>query len=202
MRTPSLGRRDRRALVLGALLAVPVIGWQVIGAPLARADSERRARLASSRDLLARELEIVASAGAYPPLVGDAEHAMREATPRLLAGATAGARSAALVAWVQGRAREAGVRLTEIAPLDDSASVAGLQPVSIRIAGRAELGAVLAFISAIERGEKLVRVSSLGISGEAETNPEALHFDLTATGYALGDTGARAVVNGATASTR
>lgn len=194
MRTPSLRARDRRALALGALLALPVIGWTFVGAPIARADSERRARLASSRELLARELEIVASADAYPPLLGDAREAMREASPRLFAGGTSGARSASLVAWVQGRARAAELRLSEIAALDDSASVAGLRPVSIRIAGRADLESVLSFISSMERGEKLVRVSGLGISAREESGAEPLQFELTATGYALGDPGAREVV--------
>lgn len=194
MRTPSLRARDRRALALGALVAVPVIGWTLVGAPIARADADRRARLASSRELLARELEIVASADAYPPLLGDARQAMREASPRLFTGGTSGARSASLVAWVQARARASEVRLSEIATVGDSASVAGLRPVSIRIAGRADLEAVLSFISSMERGEKLVRVSGLGISAREESGPEPLHFELTATGYALGDPGAHEVM--------
>lgn len=202
MRLRSLGPRDRRALVAGVLLAAVFAGWRFVGAPLAHADAERRARLASSRDLLARELEVLASADSYPPLVATASHALRDVMPRLLDGGTPGARSASLVAWVQSRARAAGVRVTEIAPVDDSASVPGLQPVSVRIAGRAVLGAVLAFVSSIEGGDKLVRVSSLGISGEQESETGVLHFDLTATGYVPGDLRAHGSADGTTGDIR
>src|SRR5690606_21878341 len=82
-----LSARDRRALELGAAVVMPVLVWMFAGVPDVRALGEARARLEAERDLLARELELVASAPAH---LADAERATQgllNAAPRLFAAA-------------------------------------------------------------------------------------------------------------------
>lgn len=185
MRRPTLSQRDRRALLAGALLAVPMAAWPLAGAPLAHGTVDARARLETRRDLLARELEVLASEETYPALADAGARAMREASPRLFEGATAGARSAALVAWVQQRARAAGVRVAEVSPMADSARVGSLAPLAVRVSGTASLEGMLTFLNSIESGDRLARISRLALSVDEASGTTVLRYELGVTGYTV-----------------
>lgn len=181
MSTRSISARDRRALRFAALVALPYLGWQLVVAPFARASSDASARAESSRGLLARELAVVDAERDLPAWRAESRAALAAAAPQLVAGATPGARSAALIAWLQSRARTTDVRITEASPLEDSTATAGLAAISVRVAGRGALEDVMLFLRALENGTKLVGIRQIGLHRREEGD---LDFDLAVTGYA------------------
>jgi hypothetical protein len=189
----TLTRRDRRALSLGGLIALPVVVWSLALAPYVRAVGDARERLDGDRALLARELEVLASADRYPGLLAQGTRALAQARPHLLDGATGPAAGAALVAYVQGRARASAVALNEIAPQPDSVATQGILPVSLRLDGTGDLEGLLTFLRALESGPKLVSVSEVEIEATeaiaasdaaGEEGTGLLAFHLSVTGFA------------------
>ncbi|HVE78359.1 MAG TPA: type II secretion system protein GspM [Gemmatimonadaceae bacterium] len=194
MRGVTLAARDRRALTLGGLIALPVLLWTLAVAPYVRALADARDQVEGGRAVLARELGVLAAAHQYPALADEGARALRRAAPHLLDAGSAGVASASLVAYVQSRARESRVRVTELAPQSDSAASQGVLPVSLRVEGKGSLEALLTFLQSLEMGPKLVRVDGLEIeatemigTGMAEGDDrtaDVLVFGLMATGFA------------------
>lgn len=158
-----LSARDRRALVLGAAVVVPALVWMFAGAPYVRALGEARARLDAERDLLARELELVASAPAH---LADAERATQgllNAAPRLFAAANDGPPAAMLADYVRLHAREARVHIASVAPVEAEQRGARLHESALVVTGESDLEGLLTLLARLEAGRKLVRVDGLSV---------------------------------------
>ena len=182
MNARALTARDRRALRIAALVAIPYLAWSLATGPLSRAGARASAAVEAARTLLARELAIVAEEREYPARRAEGRRALADAAPRLITGTTAGARSAALIAWLQGRARTTEVRISEAAPLADAVDAAGLAATSVRLAGDGNLEDVMLLLRALESGEKLLRITRLDVERAGDAS---LDFSLDVTGYTV-----------------
>lgn len=197
-----LSGRDRRALALGGGVVALALLWTYAAAPYLRALEDVRARLDAARGLLARELELAASAPALAVGVERAAERLRDVAPRLLPGTGDGVADAALADYVRRHAREARVHLASVAPAGagagdaERATAAGirLQETALLVTGEGDLEGLLTLVARLETGTKLVRVDGLWIdAGQAAPQPGGalpLSFRFTVTGWALPHGGA------------
>ena len=86
MNLPKLSSRDRRALLLGTVVLASGVGWTAAVKPYLRAVRGVSSTLASERELLDRELRLLATADQYPAAVEHAGDRLLEVATRLFGG--------------------------------------------------------------------------------------------------------------------
>lgn len=164
---PRLSARDRRALVAGAAVLVPVLALQSIVRPAARFISELRTELESERNMLAREERMIMDAPQFPRAIAHAERALSAHAVRLFHGDDAMAGLSAIGLYVDTRARESGLvmRRSDVVQLNADSVETGRLRIAIQAAG--DLDGMLRLLHALETGPKLLRVNRLSITAPA-----------------------------------
>lgn len=191
----TLGARDRRALVLGACVLVPSLGFSLVARPYLHSRGELRQRVREQQDLLARELFLVAAAHELPTSLHSAVRALANQRGRLLPGNDPLSASAALVSLVGDEARRQGVLLEAIESRAPEPVGGGLVEVRIEVLGRGDLEGLLRWLDAIETGPRLLRIEQLSVArtdagvarGSADVETLALAADVR--GYLLSGAG-------------
>lgn len=183
----SLSPRDRRALRIGALIAVPVMVFTLVLRPYFHALSDARERLVSERELLAREQAVLADADRYPPVIADATSALRGEGPRLFRGVDDLAAASALEGYVADQASRHRVMVERSESRSAGETSAGLVTVQADFQATGDLQGILSFLRALETGSRLVRVERLGIERRVAATPdeEVLSLSATAQGFSL-----------------
>jgi hypothetical protein len=183
---PRLNARDRRAVVIGAMILAPGLAWAFGVRPYLDAVSETGDRVKTERALLERELALVASARRHPEeFRAGAERLLSEA-PRLIGGGDDGAAAAALAGYLRRLAGMGGASLRSVEPATTRDAGAGLTALPVVVSGEADLQEVLTFLRLLETGPKLVQVRELrleAMSREASAPP--ISFRFVATGFTL-----------------
>lgn len=207
MRIPTLSPRDRRAVLLGALLVVPATAWSQGVLPYIRAVREARAELRSERGLLQRELQVLAGANRYPAEFSAGADRLLAEVPRLIGGDDDGAASAALAGYVRGVAQAARVQLTRVEPASSADAGAGITALPLEVSGEGDLEGVMTMLHLLETGPKLVHVTGMTLetsetpASAAPTDymtgvatpaapaavPETIGFRLRITGFTLAE---------------
>lgn len=185
-----VGARDARALLLGAIITVPVLAHQVAVKPYLAAFRETREIVAQERALLERELtllwymprtvEDIRTAGA----AADATH------HRLFAGNDAIEATSALSAYAGGVVRSANLAVQQVDSRDATEIATGLREVAIDIRAEGTLEEVLHALRGLEAGPRLVRVTRVSVERAVASTAGAERLRVTATvrGYArIGD---------------
>lgn len=191
LRLPNLAPRDRRAVLVGAWVLLPVLIATLVLRPWAIAASEGRSSTTRERELLLRERALLAEAPGDSERLRLASLALADDAPRLFAGAEAVTASAELARYVMTQAVVSGlvVRQAETQTvLDDGARTAPTARADssaevLRVAMRAsgDVGAVVRFLRQMEDGPRLIRVERIGISRGLAGTSEAGTLTLTAT---------------------
>lgn len=158
-----LKARDRRALILGLLLIAPVAGYRFVVAPWMADTAELRAAVTAERALLARELAVVAEAGALPDVVAQLQEELAEMRPWLLDGATPLAASSALSRDVATHAAEVGILIQEVQGREVGAGEGVLQTSSLTVRALGDLEGILRFLHALENEPTLLTVGELSL---------------------------------------
>lgn len=186
----SLAPRDRRALLLGGTIAIVSLSWMLGVRPLlARADALHDA-LARERALLARERGAVAAVDRYTAAFHTGAPRLLDAAPRLFGGAD-GMAGAELARYIEEAAESAHVFVKRLDPADPTEAGDGLRAIGVTVSGASDLQGLLTFLYTLESGGKLVRVDGLSVRGlgpgehPSPAAPEALDFELSATGFVL-----------------
>jgi type II secretory pathway component PulM len=167
----TLSMRDRRALQRGAL----IIGAAVLYAVGVRPSRERRAQLLEQLDVeravLVRE-RVVANGRPASPAAASNDSALR-----LFRGADAVIASAALVEYLASEAERHEVWVQQAV----TASPATAERMDLEVTVRAEsdIGGLLRWLGALERGPMLTRVHALDVrattdGGDGGTSPLAI----------------------------
>lgn len=202
MRWRTLSRRDRRAILIGAVVLLPglVLIWGV--RPYQAAVSDLRDRLATERATLARERAAVATARQNPKLKQRADSAMRTMRPRLFEGKDDVMASAELASYVGDVAHRSRVWLQDAGTRAATPAAEGVRTLRVEIRAESDLLGAMLFLQALEQGDKLVRVDRLDISrasGAESKESEILSIAATISGFAIGDSTAAAVPPAASA---
>lgn len=192
MKIPPLSTRDRRALLVGASVLIPALFWGLVARPYVRAVERTSSNLAAERELLRREVVLLASADQFPAALEEGAAQLLEVASRLFGGENPSVTSATLAQYLQKAARSARVLLTRLEPVPAEEAGTGVIALPLRVRGETDLEGLLTLLHSLETGEKLVRVENLQIQGLRTTAPrsddsEALSFEFTAAGFMLAE---------------
>jgi hypothetical protein len=193
MRLPTLGPRDRRALVFGAgAIGALIVG--MCGVPPARAWSA--SSVASAREVVAE-----AKRGEQSLRAGQAlRDSMRvrgarfvALAPMLLDGSSSATAGATLASLISGAAATADAKLGAVHVRLDTARRADARSIFARVSARADVIADIRglsrFLLALERGPTLLAIRELSVTqpepAASPDRPEMLRIELVVDGLAL-----------------
>ena len=176
--------RDRRALLIGGLLVVPVLFFSLVVRPMVRTVGETRERVREQRELLARERGLVAQASAYPARLRRADAALRAEAPRLFRGIDGLAAAAALEEYVSAAAERSRVSIQQSESRDGEEVGEAVRRLQVDLRGEGDLRGILSLLRALDSGARLVHVEQLAIEARAAADAP-LSFSFTAIGYAM-----------------
>jgi hypothetical protein len=190
MKWSAMSLRDRRAVIIGALVLLPgfLLIWGV--RPYQAALSDARDQLATERATLARERAAVATARQNPQLQHLADSAMRTMRPRLFEGKDDVMASAELASYVSDVARKTRVWLQDAGTRPATPASDGVRTLRVEIRAESDILGAMMFLQALERGQKLVRIDRLDISRSPRADQkeaETLSIAATISGFAVGD---------------
>ncbi|HEY0020612.1 MAG TPA: GspMb/PilO family protein [Longimicrobium sp.] len=172
MRMPNLSARDRRAVVMGALLVLPATAWSQGVLPYLRAVRDAQADLRQERGLLTRELQVLAGSSRYPAEFGAGADWLLAEVPRLVGGGDDGAASAALAGYVRGVAQAARVQLSRVEPSSSADAGGGVTSLPLEVSGEGDIEGIMTLLHLLETGPKLVHVTGMTLdAGEPSTAP-------------------------------
>jgi len=190
MRWSTMSPRERRTVMIGALVLLPGLLFIYAVRPYQAALSEARDQLETERATLARERAAITTARKNPELQHVADSAMRAMRPRLFEGRDDVMASAELAAYLGDVAEGARVWLQDAGTRPAVAADEGVRTLRVEIRAESDLLGTLMFLQALERGEKLVRVDRLDISRSArgdDKDAETLSIVATIAGFAIND---------------
>lgn len=169
-RLSRLGERDRRALLLGAAVLLPVVAWTGAVRPYLSALGDTRDRLAAERGMLAREEGLLALAVQLPADLVAAERTAAAATERLLRASNRPLAEAALTAALENVASSSRVLLQQVRGVEapgGSDPPAGVLPVQVAVQGESDVAGLTRFLHRIEASPLLMRVRALDVRPRA-----------------------------------
>jgi len=174
-----LAPRDRRALLLGLVVAIPAVAWVFGVRPYSRTLEDVQDRVAAERELLARELALVESGPELPDRVRAAEESAARAGSRMLGASSQLLAEAELTGFLEQAASQERVLLEEILSGElgrGEEPPPGLTVVRLHLRGESDLEGILRFLDRIERSQILIRVRGLALEPEV-ARPDATEDD-------------------------
>lgn len=190
----SLSARDRRALARAAPVLLAGLLWQVAVRPYLHAVRDVSERLATERDLLAREQGLIAVSKRAMDEVQVLSDQLIAVAPRLVGGRNVQAATAGLATFLETGARRERVWLNRVEPAAPEQVGEGLVALPIRLRGEGDVEGILQLLHGIENSPKLLRVASLSVKstrpGQLTASPEAevLTLEAEVRGFALDTT--------------
>jgi hypothetical protein len=161
-----ISQRDRRALLLGAAVLLPVLLWLFALRPYRDALVEARDRLAQERALLQREEALVAAAPSLPAALEAAAAEAKRAEMRLVRAANAPLAEEEVTRYLEDIAGLSRVLLQEMRGVEPERGAVvpeGARVVRLALRGESDLQGVLTFLHRVEESPLLLRVSQLSI---------------------------------------
>lgn len=186
----ALSSRDRRALRLGALLVAPVLAWNMAAKPYIAALRSTREDVRVQRDLLARELDLLAAARRYPSALTHAEQSLASAASRMFTGPDDVSATAALAHYVSDQARKARVVVQQVETRNSEQIGHGLAGLDMSLRAEGDVEGIVTLLRRLESGSKLVRVEQITVergptrADAGSPEAEALSIAATIRGYA------------------
>jgi hypothetical protein len=146
--------------------------------------------LTVERDLLDRELRLLAGADRYPAELEQASARLLDVATRLFGGENRAVASAGLIRYLQEGAARGPALLTRLEPLPAEEEDNRLVGLPLRVEGETDLEGLLTLLQVLDAGPKLVRVESLRVQGKravALDGPEVLSFEFVVRGFSLAE---------------
>lgn len=183
----TLRPQDRRALVLGAVVLVTLLGFTRIVRPAMASLAQERQALSAQKELLARERALLAAAPKLPQVQRNVNQVLAAESARLFAGDSVAA-SAELTSFVTDVASATGVRVSMVEGRPPR-TTSGVSRLSVDVRGEGTWRQVLAFIRSVESSGHLVDASSVRIERGMRGGPlggSLVSVSATLTGYGRG----------------
>ena len=162
----SLSARDRRALLLGALVLGPLLLWAAVVRPYLGMLEEYRDRLAAERALLEREKAVLAQVPTLPARLHEARSALAEWNARFVHSVNPALAEAEVTSLMETIARESRVLLQEVGAMTLPPEVVppeGLVPFRLSVRGESDFEGVLRFLNGMEQNPLLLRIVGLSM---------------------------------------
>lgn len=179
--------QDRRALIVGGIALVAMLGYARGVKPAVARLSLERTGLAEQAALLSRERALVAAAPKFPALLASANQALASARPRLFSGDSVAA-AAELTTYVSQVAAASGVRLTTT-EARTPATARAVTRLLVDVRGEGSWQQVLAFVRLLEVSAQLVDVTNLRLERGPRGGPlggDQISLSATLAGYSRG----------------
>ncbi|HUE95599.1 MAG TPA: type II secretion system protein GspM [Longimicrobiaceae bacterium] len=160
-----LSDRDRRALSLGGLIVIPIVGWFAFVQPYLRTVEHWNDRLASERGLLEREQALLDAAPRMGGLIKATRADVRQWDERVLRAPNTALAEAEVTALLESTARRNRVLLQEVgatAVPGGGSEPAGLHRIRMSVRGESDFEGVLGFLGALEQNSLLFGI--IGVS--------------------------------------
>jgi hypothetical protein len=169
----SMNARDRRAIVVGLAVLVPVLLYTAVVRPYRAALHELRDRTATELALLERELALIASAPVLPAGVEAAQIRAQSAGMRLVRASNLPLAEAEVTGMLENIALLSSVLLQEMRAVEPRTAgdvAASLRPLWLAVRGESDLEGVITFLQRIEGNPLLLRVIELSMEPVREGN--------------------------------
>jgi hypothetical protein len=200
-RTRALSARDRRALVIGAVVLVPALLWTAVMRPYVRTLGDYRDRLAAERALLEREKAVLEEVPMLPARLEEARSALARWNAGFVQSANPALAEAEVTSLMETIARESRVLLQEVGAMTLPPEVIapeGLLPFRLSVRGESDFEGVLRFLHGMEQDPLLLKVVGLsmepvpftpggGRGGGQPSQPGAMSFVVIVEAYVPGE---------------
>ena len=170
--------RDRRALLIGLAIILPV----AVLKPYRAALLETRERTAAERQLLERELELLAARQELPVRLGGTQKSVQRAENRLVKAANLTSAETRVTELLEQVAELSRVLLQEVRTVPatrDEVQPEGMQSLRLSVRGESDLEGVVTFLHRMEQSPLLLRIEELSLewvpprrSAPARTAPD------------------------------
>ena len=194
----ALRRRDLRAILLGLVVAVPLLAHRYVLGPYLDRTAELAERIVLEGSLLSRERDLIDDVPGLDARIQRLAPRLDLASAALLAGESRVEREGALAGYLAERARESGLLLQRSEGRDPGAADGlggegnALVSTSVLVQTLGDLEGVVRFLHALETGPLAARVERLQVqpsplrtADPAEAQP--LQMGLLVTAFSLGE---------------
>lgn len=193
----TLADRDRRAVLLGLAVLMPVLLYVVAVRPYRAALTDLRERAAAEHALLQREEALITGAEAAPDNIAGVDARADNAAMRLVHAPNVPLAEAEVTGMLETLATLSRVLLTEMRGVEpprarEDDDVASIRPLRLAVRGESDLEGVLLFLQRIETNPLLLRVVELSVEparqprGEGAANG-VVQFGITVEAYTPAD---------------
>ena len=165
MKFAAMNTRDRRALMLGAVVAIPGLAIPLVVKPYVNAVSSVREQTDDERDRLAREQRSIADLRTLPTERKQASDKLGQEVNRLFQAADPLVASGELAQYVATTAQSDGLRLQQSETRPTRVLGAGVEALQVEVRAQGDLDGILHFLQHLETGDKLIRVGTVSIDG-------------------------------------
>ena len=158
-----LAPRDRRAVLVGGVIALAIVGWAGLARPFLRAARAMNATLQQERALLEREEGLVVALAKRPQFERQAQAQLSTVASRFWPLSDAGIAHAGLATYLQRSADSVHVLVTQVeaaAPMPLPSGVAG---IPLRVHGQTDFQGLVEYLTLLGTGPRLIRVTQLDV---------------------------------------
>jgi hypothetical protein len=185
----TMSAKDRRAIVLGAIVVMPALIFLWGIRPYRTAMAETRDELETARLALSREKAAVAAKPTAPGGQQFADSALALVGARLFEGRDDAIASAQLAAYLGSVAKRSRVLMEDANTRPSTTSPEGIRTLRVEVRAESDVEGITTFLHNLEAGQKLVRVDRLEISRvpglEDKNGFETLSIAATIAGFAF-----------------
>ena len=161
-----LSSRDRRALMVGAVVLVPALLWVAVVRPYRNLLADYSDRLATEQALLERERGLMREVPTLPDRLAEARSQLTRWNARFVQSANPALAEAEVTSLMESIARESRVLLQEVDALTlppDVVAPKGLLPFRLSVRGESDFEGVLRFLHGVEQDALLLRIVGLSM---------------------------------------
>jgi hypothetical protein len=185
----TMSAKDRRAVILGAIIVLPALLFIYGVRPYRTAMAETRDELETARLALSREKAAVVAKPTAPGGQALTDSALVLVGPRLFEGRDDAIASAQLAAYLGTVARRSRVLMEDANTRPSTTSAEGIRTLRVEVRAESDIQGITTFLHSLESGQKLVRVDRLEISRvpglEDKNGFETLSIAATIVGFAF-----------------
>lgn len=185
----TMSPKDRRAIIVGAVVVLPALLFIYGVRPYRAALAETRDELDIARLALSREKAAVTTTRANPDAQRSADSSLMMTAPRLFEGRDDAIASAQLAAYLGNVARKSRVLMQDANTRPSSLSPEGIRTLRVEVRAESDIQGIATFLHNLEAGQKLVRIDRLEISRvpglEDKNGFETLSIAATVAGFAF-----------------
>jgi len=186
-----LNSRDRRAVLLGAILLIPGLVWMLGVRPWRASVLQLEDQIEAERDLLEREQGLLAAGEELKAALAEATREAESAGRRLVVASNQALAEATVAEALEDAALESRVLLLELRTVSFRAEIEpppGVEAFRLAVSGEGDFEGFLAYVRRLETHPLLLRISGVTLDPVPEDEDDGpsgvVEFGMVIEGYA------------------